>query len=91
MAKIVNIIKAKVIECSPATDERDISKNLKWVVILESEKKITATMTAPDFIKAKSLQPVPVGENYLEVEQFHIADGKAVKSYTRIIKKLELK
>lgn len=47
MAKIANLIKAKVVECSPATDEKDIGKNLKWVVILESEKKITQTRRAP--------------------------------------------
>jgi hypothetical protein len=91
MAKIVNLIKAKVIECSLATDEKDIGKNLKWVVIIESEKKITATLNAPDFIRCKSLQEVKPGEHVLEVEQFHIADGKSVKSYTRILKKVELK
>jgi hypothetical protein len=25
MAKIMNLIKAKVVECSPATDEKDVS------------------------------------------------------------------
>jgi len=91
MAKIVNIVKAKVVECLPATDEKDLGKNLKWVVILESEKKITSTLNAPDYIRCKSLQSIPVGEHFLEVEQFHIADGRSVKSYTRILKKVELK
>ena len=91
MSKIVNIVKAKVIECSPATDEKDIGKNLKWVVILESEKKITANLNAPDYIRCKSLQEVKPGEHFLEVEQFHIADGRSVKSYTRILRKVELK
>lgn len=91
MAKIVHIIKAKVVECSPATDEKDIGKNLKWVVILESEKKVTDTLTAPDYIRCKSLQDIKPGEHFLEVEQFHIADGKSVKSYTRILKRVELK
>jgi hypothetical protein len=91
MAKTINIIKAKVVECSPATDEKDIGKNLKWVVILESEKKITATLNAPDYVRCKSLQEVKPGEHFLEVEQFHIPEGKSVKSYTRIIKKVELK
>ncbi|MEN0059726.1 MAG: hypothetical protein AAGB31_12880 [Bdellovibrio sp.] len=91
MAKIANLIKAKVVECSPATDEKDIGKNLKWVVILESEKKITETLTAPDYIRCKSLQEIRPGDYYLEVEQFHIPEGKSVKTYTRIIKKVELK
>ncbi|MFZ3229887.1 MAG: hypothetical protein WA160_06770 [Pseudobdellovibrio sp.] len=91
MAKIANIIKAKVVECSTATDEKDIGKNLKWVVILESEKKITNTLNAPDFIRCKSLQEIKPGEHYLEVEQFHIPEGKSVKTYTRILKKVELK
>lgn len=91
MAKIVNLIKAKVVECTPATDEKDISKNLKWIVILESEKKITETLTAPDYQRCKSLQEVKPGEHFLEVEQFHIPEGKSVKTYTRILKKVELK
>ncbi len=91
MAKIVNIVKAKVVECFPATDEKDIGKSLKWVVILESEKKITNSITAPDYIRCKSLQQIPAGEHFLEVEQFHIADGRMVKSYTRVIRKTELK
>ncbi|PIU01241.1 MAG: hypothetical protein COT74_01675 [Bdellovibrionales bacterium CG10_big_fil_rev_8_21_14_0_10_45_34] len=91
MAKIVQYLKAKVVECVPATDEKDLSKNLKWVVILESERKVTNTLSAPDFIRCKSLQNIPVGEHLLEVEQFHIADGRTVKSYTRILKKVEAK
>lgn len=91
MAKIANLIKAKVVECSPATDEKDIGKNLKWVVILESERKITQTLTAPDYQRCKSMQEIKPGEHYLEVEQFHIPEGKSVKTYTRIIKKLDLK
>ena len=91
MAKIIHYIKAKVVECAPATEPKDIEKNLKWVVILEGEKKITETLTAPDFQRCKSLQNIPVGEHLLEVEQFHIADGRAVKSYTRILKKVEAK
>ena len=56
MAKLVTILKAKVVECIPATDEKDIGKNLKWLLILESEKKISDTLTAPDYIRCKSLQ-----------------------------------
>jgi hypothetical protein len=37
------------------------------------------------------LQEVKPGEHFLEVEQFHIPDGKSVKTYTRILKKVELK
>jgi hypothetical protein len=91
MAKIIYYIKAKVVECVPATEPKDLEKNLKWVVILESEKNITKTLTAPEYIRAKSLQNIPVGEHLLEVEQFHIADGRAVKSYTRILKRVEVK
>jgi hypothetical protein len=89
MAKIIHYIKAKVVECVPATEPKDLEKNLKWVVVLESERKITNTLKAPDFIRAKSLQSIPLGEHLLEVEQFHIADGRAVKSYTRILKRIE--
>jgi hypothetical protein len=91
MAKIIHYIKAKVVECAPATEPKDIEKGLKWIVILESEKKITSTLNAPEFIRAKSLQSIPAGEHLLEVEQFHIADGRAVKSYTRILKRVEAK
>lgn len=82
MAKIANLIKAKVVECSPATDEKDIGKNLKWVVILESEKKITQTLTAPDYIRCKSLQEIKPGDYYLEVEQFHIPEGKRLMNHS---------
>ncbi len=91
MAKIANIIKAKVVECSSAIDGKDIAKNLKWVVILESEKKITNTLNAPDYIRCKSMQEIKPGEHYLEVEQFHIPERKSVKTYTRILKTVELK
>ena len=91
MAKLTNIIKAKVVECLPAKDEKDLAKNLKWLIIVESEKRVTENLTVPDFIKCKSLQEVKPGEHYLEVEYFHIADGRSVKSYTRIVKKVELK
>lgn len=91
MAKINHYLKAKVVECIPATEPKDLEKGLKWIVILESEKKITDTLTAPDYQRCKSLQNIPVGEHLLEVEQFHIADGRMVKTYTRILKKVEAK
>lgn len=91
MSKLVYFVKAKVVECLPAKDEKDIGKNLKWIVVIEMEKKITETLSAPDYRKCKSLVEVKPGEHYLEVEEFHISDGRMVKTYTRVLKKAELK
>ncbi len=90
MAKIQHLIRAKVVECNPATQKTDLDKGLKFVVILESEKEITQTLKAPEFIKAKSLIELKAGEHTLEVDVFTIAQENArPQTYYRILKKVE--
>jgi Mg/Co/Ni transporter MgtE len=92
MSKITNIIRAKVVECFPS-EEKDKAKGIGFVVILESEKQLTKTLTVPVFEKVKSIIELKPNqaEQLFEVEYFNIPDGKTVKSYIRIIKKFENK
>ena len=88
--KIQTLIRAKVVECNPATEAKDLEKGLKFVVVLESEKNVTPTLKSPEFIKAKSLIELKPGEHLLEVDVFNIAqpNSKPV-TYYRITKKVE--
>lgn len=84
-----HIVEAKVIEVSELKDQKN--PEVKYLVVLESQKKITATLTAPDFVKAKSLiKPSKVGEVLrFECEIFNLKDGLGVKSYYRLTKEVK--
>lgn len=88
--KLQHLMTAKVVECNPATEQKDLDKGLKFVVVVESEKEMTKTLKVPDFIKCKSMVELKAGEHTLEVEIFEIPQENAKpKTYYRILKKIE--